>query len=321
MLSFLSLCGILANHNKMLQFLREHSLLKKHKYCDNCEVWMSQVQDRSKVDKYIWRCPQCKAKASIRQKSFWAEQTLGLNVYLAVLYMFCADVPGKVALKMLNPTGLDGDISENTLYNWYNLYRDLMSRHLLDNPVQLGINEVVEIDESKWGHKRKYNRGHIQNMDAPWVFGMLGRTSGKVVIFTVDRRSADVLIPKIEAHVAPGATIFSYDWRAYHRLPRHGYDHQIVVHKYNFVDPITGVHTNSIEGFWGNAKNPFKAKHGVLAHQLNAHLDETMFRWNKKGENMFEVMMELIGQYYDVSDMPVPQVVPPAEIRYNYHEE
>ena len=54
------------------------------------------------------------------------------------------------------------DVSIHTIYDWYNFYRDLMSKELLENTSQIGgAGDIVEIDESKWGRKRKYNRGRV----------------------------------------------------------------------------------------------------------------------------------------------------------------
>ncbi len=43
---------------------------------------------------------------------------------------------------------------------------------------------------------------------------------------------------------------------------------------------MDGTHTNSIEGFWGNARSKFKATHGVNKAQLDGHLDELMYCYN-----------------------------------------
>ena len=233
-------------------------------------------------------------KSTIRQHSFWMDQGLSLKMYLAILYIFAKKVPANIGLSMLEP-----DVSRNSLYQWYSFYRELMSTYLLNNPINFN-NEIVEIDESKWGKKRKYNRGQYHN-NHPWIFGMIGRESKKVAIFSVERRTAQVLIPKIQALVTPGSTIFSDDWAAYHGLRQHGYDHKVVVHKDNYVDPITGVHTNEIEGFWGHAKMPFKLMHGVEAAQLNSHLDEVMFRWNHKDSDIFNMLMDIIATEYNVN--------------------
>ena len=53
------------------------------------------------------------------------------------------------------------DISHVTIIEWYKHLRGLCKEFLKRDPILLGIAEgsVVEIDESLFGKKRKYNRG------------------------------------------------------------------------------------------------------------------------------------------------------------------
>ena len=173
---------------------------------------------------------------------------------------------------------LKGAAHLHSVYNWYNLYRDIMSRALIESPVRLGgVGVTVEIDESKWGYKRKYNRGRLVK-EGIWIFGIIERGTGKVALFTCSARSAGELIPKINRIVLPGTSIMSDEWAAYRSMSQQGYHHTTVNHTENFVDPVTGCHTQTIKSFWANSKVHFKEMHGVKDSQLPAHLDETMFR-------------------------------------------
>ena len=68
-------------------------------------------------------------------------------------------------------------------------------------------------------------------------------------MYTVARRDRDTLRPIIERVVADGTTIVSDEWRAYRGLANwgHNYVHETVNHSQNFVDPVTGAHTQLIE--------------------------------------------------------------------------
>ncbi|CAH3023529.1 unnamed protein product [Porites evermanni] len=52
------------------------------------------------------------------------------------------------------------------------------------------------------------------------------------------------------------------------RLPNHVTHHHIVVHRENFVDPATGVHTQEAESAWANLKLPIKGRRGIECHDL-----------------------------------------------------
>ena len=131
------------------------------------------------------------------------------------------------------------------------------------NPAVLGgPGVIVEIDESLWRGRRKYNRGRNVSREG-WVFGCFDRSTKKVAMFEVKDRTAATLMEKIEKHIMPGSVIYSDEWPAYSAIHRAGvWKHMTVNHSENFVDPATGVHTQNIEGFWGNAKSSWKKMRG-----------------------------------------------------------
>ena len=68
----------------------------------------------------------------------------------------------------------------------------------------------------------------------------------------VDQRDAATLLPIIQRHINPSTTVWSDMWAAYNRvatLPGVA-DHQMVNHSIHFLNPVTGVHTNTIESYW-----------------------------------------------------------------------
>ena len=84
-----------------------------------------------------------------------------------------------------------------------------------------------------------------------WNGGYI-RKPGLGYMEIVPPRDANTLLPIIQAHTAPGTTIHSDQWRAYSNvitLPAvHG--HGVVNHSLHFVDPVTGVHTQTVESYW-----------------------------------------------------------------------
>ena len=81
----------------------------------------------------------------------------------------------------------------------------------------------------------------------------------------VPDRTKITLLPIIQQYIRPGTTIISDEWKAYHDIGTipGGYTHQTVNHSKNFVDPVTGAHTQAIEGHWSCTKRMMR-KQGVM---------------------------------------------------------
>jgi transposase-like protein len=115
-----------------------------------------------------------------------------------------------------------------------------------------GNGMVVEIDESKFG-KRKYNRGH--RVEGVWILGMIEKTGQKRIrMVTLKDRSKHTLLELIKMHVEQDTIIYTDCWRGYIGLDNYFTAHYTVNHSLHFVDPETGVHTNTIEGSWTGVK-------------------------------------------------------------------
>ena len=70
----------------------------------------------------------------------------------------------------------------------------------------------------------------------------------------IDQRDRPTLLRCIQDYIEPGTTIISDCWRAYSCLSDEGFVHYTVNHSLNFVDPVTGAHTNGIERRWREVK-------------------------------------------------------------------
>ena len=91
-------------------------------------------------------------------------------------------------------------------------------------------------------------------MSGQWVFGGICRDTREFFMVPVDKRDSHTLLKCIKDYIEPGSTIISDCWKAYDCLGKEGYNHLTVNHSVNFVDPVTGAHTNTIERTWRDAK-------------------------------------------------------------------
>jgi hypothetical protein len=84
------------------------------------------------------------------------------------------------------------------------------------------------------------------------------------------------LLPLIVDWCLPGIIIVSDGWAAYLNIMGNVFQHETVIHEHNFVDPVTGVHTNNVENYWQRCKRRLKRIYGTSSEFLDTHLAEFM---------------------------------------------
>ena len=101
----------------------------------------------------------------------------------------------------------------------------------------------------------------------------------------VQQRDAITLLPIIQQHTAPGMVIHSDQWRSYNGVSQlsNVSSHRTVNHSVEFVDSVTGFHTQNIESYWNRVKMKLKRMKGCRAEEIPGYLDEGAFRKDSKG--------------------------------------
>ena len=152
----------------------------------------------------------------------------------------------------------------------------------------------------------QYNRGRRPQRDV-WVFGviMTEYSPAKGYFTIVDRRDAASLCPIIEQCLLPGSEVHTDDWGAYRNLAHlpNVRRHKVVVHACHFIDPRTGVHTQEVESCWSRLKFGLKRKKGIRREDLQAYLDEVMWRQWRGGDHT-QIMINFIcvfPQHFNVN--------------------
>ena len=200
-------------------------------------------------DRQVFYCSSCKKTKSIRSGSYLASSNLSFAVFIQLLFYLSNRYNPIVAVAAY--TGL----SERAVCDWKSSLAGAVAAWMMNNPKPIGgPGLTVEIDEAMFG-KSKYNRGTYRK--GIWVLGGVCRETGEcfAVPCPGNRRSADVLLPLIQQFVLPGTIVHTDGWRAYSSLSQNGlYAHGTVNHTLHFVDPLTGVHTNTQEGLWHHLK-------------------------------------------------------------------
>ena len=149
----------------------------------------------------------------------------------------------------------EAEVDRRTAYQWL---REICSFSLMRAPqiVLGGPGVIVHIDESLFCHKLKVHMSIENNWGRPTTRD-LGVWNGKHINLSymevVQRRDAATLLPIIMPHTGPSTVIHSNMWAAYYARVQNVLPvaaHNTANHSRNFVDPVTGVHTQNIESYW-----------------------------------------------------------------------
>ena len=157
------------------------------------------------------------------------------------------------------------------------------------------LSGTVEADETYIGGRHKGNKGKFDNKTA--VVGVVERQkgSGQVRAVTTKQADATMALPFLKATVAPGSTLHTDDSKIYSRVKR-SYTHEVINHSKKEYSK-DGVHTNTIEGFWGQLKRSLDGTyHSVSPKYLQLYVNEFVYRYNHRHVAVVPVLVAEAAQ-------------------------
>jgi transposase-like protein len=253
----------------IIEYLIKKQVFIKPNNCSNCNGSEFYLYGKK------WRCGlrRCRREKSVCDNSFFAGSKLPVNDILLLGYCWLSKMSNETLLMIMQH-------SSATITAYFEYFRQLVADSLdLEDMVIGGDGVVVEIDEAKFG-KRKHHRGH--SVEGCWVLGGVERTpERKIFLVEVPDRKADTLLAVISKYVAEGSTVYTDCFSSYSSLGEL-FEHQTVNHSANFRDPVTGCHTNTIEGTWCGIKMRIKARSRVSG-SIDLHLAEFIWRRRWQG--------------------------------------
>ena len=153
----------------------------------------------------------------------------------------------------------------------------------------------IEMDESYFGGKRKYDRGRSTKQKIP-VFGSLKR-NGKVYTQIVPDVSRKTLMKIIRSKMVTNSKVYTDSWRSYDGLIIDGYKHYRINHGQEFSKGKRN-HINGIESFWSYAKGKMQKHCGISAKRFYFYLKEMEFRFNnRKCDNLAKLIENILIKY------------------------
>jgi len=283
---------------------------------ENGQVCGAEMKRVIRNDKKLvsWRCRRniCRTRRSFRATNrFFTNvdknnhSNCKLSIKTIILFVYFWIECRSTISQMQRITGL----SRQSIVVWSKKCRKLCPMVLYTAPKFTGTEEEpIQVDESYFRGRRKYNRGrygpydkrnpgekkaqkeeeelvadvieskrnHGNRILGPWVVGLY-KSAEQVRFKVVPDRKAATLIPLIKLYVTDESVVVTDEWKGYLPLKRNSICHKRVNHSKNFVNPNDGFHTQAIERAWVDAKAEMKRLRSPGKY-LQSRLDEVAWR-------------------------------------------
>ena len=139
-----ALSAITSDASTTLEFLASYGLVHNTMHYTRCDMAMVYSSRSDSFDGKCWYCSHCKCRKSIWVDSFFSHAKLSMTTVVDLMYWWSIDVQQSIVLEEVG-------LSNHTIVDWYNFFREICRRYFTAHPVQLGgPGTVVEIDESKF---------------------------------------------------------------------------------------------------------------------------------------------------------------------------
>ena len=176
-------------------------------YCTQCDNRNMHLKKRSSsVDAVTWRCNYAH-EISIRWNSFFEKSHLSLrDIMLFVYEFFKHQTPWR--------TSQQTDFCCNsTATDWANSVYDLFRQYTNDIVFNVKFSSDIELDESRCGRRSKNNMGARKGC-CVWIVVTLERSSKRIILYPVECRPQEVLVPLIDKHAEKGSCLYTDGWAA-----------------------------------------------------------------------------------------------------------
>ena len=214
------------NPKNLLEFLVKTGLINQNTRCSNlqCASKPIKLQPQRLKQRFIMRCLHCRRHFTARDKLFTlnSKSSLSIDKLLEIFWYWSHNHSVKFTHEQ---TG----VSKKSIIKWFNKIRTILFEKMIQEPPMGGPGYTIQIDESLFFGKRKYNRGRILRGDmkhqadknrneqskrnygkrihGPWVFGLVCRKISEVEIVkkTKDenRKRIQKEIKRIKANTNP----------------------------------------------------------------------------------------------------------------------
>jgi transposase-like protein len=251
----------------------------KHAECPKCEQVRGFKKYATKQRRQTWTCTACGHHVQPSAGTIFHGSSTSLHLWFYAVHLMTSTKCGISAKHLERELG----VTYKTAWRMLNLIRnDLMAQDDAEP-----LTGSVEVDETAYSGRPKASTTRGMTMPEVQTYakarkveiiGMVER-GGKVRAYVQPRDGA---LDTVSRRVSPDATVYTDEWAGYRNLHSTHPTHFTIRH----ADRIYArghVHTNAIEGFFGNVKNGIAGNyHGVSSKWLQGYLNEFAWRYNHR---------------------------------------
>jgi transposase len=257
-----------------------------HAECPSCEC----TRKFHKVaERPAWDCDSCGHHLHPLAGTIFHKSSTSLYLWFYAMHLMTSTRCGISAKQLERELG----VTYKTAWRMANLIRNEL---MVQDDERLS--GEVEADETGFGGRPHASQTRGMMLPEAITFGKRRKAS---IVGMVERggRARAVVQPRTTAletvslHVSPDATVYTDEWAGYRKLRETHRIHLTVSHG-DRIYASGAVHTNTIEGFFGNMKMGIAGNyHAVSKKWLQGYVNEYVWRYNRRSNrvSMFRLLL------------------------------
>jgi transposase-like protein len=290
-MSALKIAKRFRNEKECLDFLIKKRWNNEPKcaYCSSSNVSTHTEEGRTSR----FQCSSCKKSFSVLVGTIFEGTKLSLIKWFSAIAIMIEAKKGMSALQLSRHL----DVNYRTAWSICHKIRKAMNDKNLS-----AFGGVVQMDET-YIHtnnddddKNSGGGKKIRSKNTTPVVGM--SAGGKIKAFGTKNIMAGTLLHFARRNIVEGSMVHTDCNSAYNNF-KNWFKHDKVKHAVEYVSK-SGVHTNTVESFWGNLKRGIKGQfHHISKKYAQDYINEFEFRFNRRGFKAEVVFDELLGRFLD----------------------
>lgn len=259
-----------------------------HTLCPKCEEVRTFKRYAMRQQRQSWTCTHCGMHVAPTAGTIFHGSSTSLHLWFYAIFLMTSTRCGISAKQLERELG----VTYKTAWRMLNLIRN----RLMNDDGEM-LSGIVEIDETSVdGKPRKHlpAKAAMQQREKRrvTVFAAVER-GGRVKATVLPSRHGPRLKEQAVEWVQPETIVYTDEWSAYNSFWDSFAEHSRVRHSTG--EYVMGnVHTNTIEGFFGNLKTGIRGTYKKVSHKwLQSYLDEFAWRYNHRhGGAMFLTLLD-----------------------------